>query len=61
MKHATVHIGGMVIPLIGIPMSATEEECDCCHDIFHIRKIHWSENGKQLLCGDCDKENHDPA
>jgi hypothetical protein len=36
---AWVKVGEYVIPLIGIPMSATEEECDCCHDIKQLQSI----------------------
>lgn len=48
VKHATNQDG---IPLIGIPASSTEEECDCCHNILHLFyvKLIW----KQFLCPKC--------
>jgi len=51
MKHATVQIGNMTIPLIGIPPPATLEECDCCHDVFPLRKVQLV--GNQFLCEKC--------
>ena len=51
MKHATVQIGNMTIPLIGIAPEATLEECDCCHDIFSIRQVELV--GRQFLCQKC--------
>jgi hypothetical protein len=53
MNHATVKIGDYTIPLIGIPLSATEMECDLCHDIFHINDVHLMFEGKQFLCQKC--------
>lgn len=49
-EHATVKIGEYIIPLIGIPLSATEMECDLCHDIFHITEVELNEAGTQFLC-----------
>lgn len=48
-KHATVKIGDYTIPLIGVPESASLEECDLCHDTFPLRVMVLSEAG-QLLC-----------
>ena len=55
MKHATVKIGDYEIPLIGLPLSATEMECDLCHDIFHISDVHLTFEGKQFLCQKCSR------
>lgn len=58
-KHASVTVGGYVIPLIGIAPDETLEECDLCHDMFDILQIRWS--GKQMLCDKCNdnKPNKD--
>lgn len=63
MKHATVKLGKYEIPLIGIPLSATEMECDLCHNIVHITEVHLMINGKQFLCRKCQEDiyNHDKA
>jgi len=53
MKHATVKIDDLVIPLIGIPPTATEMECELCHDIFHITDVKLNEEGNQFLCKKC--------
>ncbi len=42
--HAHVEIDGVKIPLIGIPPNQTEDECDLCHDKFHLQS---------LLCPKC--------
>ena len=55
MKHATVPIDGMQIPLIGIPQYATLETCDLCHDEFHLSQIMF--NGVQFLCPKCRSNN----
>jgi hypothetical protein len=49
-NHAKVKIGGMVIPLIGIPVSATEYECDLCHEIFEVEDLMLNSAGNQFLC-----------
>lgn len=51
--HATVWREGFHIPLIGIPVSAVMEECDCCHDVFGISMVTWT--GTQMLCEKCLK------
>jgi formylmethanofuran dehydrogenase subunit E len=53
-KHATVRVGGFEIPLIGLPKSSTLEECDLCHDEFHLTEIEY--NGKQFLCERCREQ-----
>lgn len=55
MNHATVKLGDYTCPLIGIPVSATEDECDLCWDIFHISDL--TITGTQFLCKKC---NHEP-
>lgn len=55
MKHAEVTVGEYQIPLIGIPVEATEYECDLCHDIFPVLNIHLNEEGNQFLCDTCRK------
>lgn len=57
MNHAQVKIGEYKIPLIGIPASATEYECDCCHEIFEVEEIEINKTGNQFLCKFCIKEN----
>lgn len=54
-RHAQVSVSGYVIPLIGIQASATEYECDGCHEVFPDRpdKLELSEDGKQFLCEKC--------
>jgi len=39
MTHASVKLDGMEIPLIGIPMAATQEKCDCCRKEFHLQSV----------------------
>lgn len=56
MKHATIKIGEYEIPLIGIPLSATEMECELCHDIFHITGVQLNEEGNQFLCKKCRED-----
>jgi hypothetical protein len=51
-KHAIVEREGFKVPLIGVPASSVEEECDCCHDIFQLRQLEIQQNG-QLLCAKC--------
>lgn len=53
MKHASVRVAGYVIPLIGIPRDATMNECDLCHDVFHIQDLKVNESGNQVLCKKC--------
>lgn len=51
MKHATVERSGWTIPLIGIPQSATLEECDRCRCLFHIRRVVITDG--RFLCFEC--------
>lgn len=53
-EHATVKRGEYTVPLIGIPATATEGECECCHELVHLSKLHMSESG-QMLCEKCKK------
>ena len=56
MKHATIKTGEYEIPLIGVPLTATEMECECCHDILHITGVHLNREGNQFLCEKCLKD-----
>lgn len=51
MKHATVRIDNMEIPLIGIPNAEVHETCDKCHGQFHLQDIVLTEVG--FLCKVC--------
>ena len=51
-EHANVKIGEYVIPLIGVPPSATLQECELCHDEVPLREAELSESG-QVLCRRC--------
>ena len=57
MNHAVVRVGEYQIPLIGIPPSATEYECDLCHDVFPIEEIELNKEGNQFLCKKCNHKN----
>lgn len=59
MEHATVKIGEHIIPLIGIPPSATDLECEFCYNIFHITDVHLNREGTHFLCKECRKRNHE--
>jgi len=54
MKHATVNREGFTVPLIGIPMSSTLQECSCCHDEFPLFDVRFT--GRQFLCKKCANE-----
>lgn len=54
MKHATVKIDNMEIPLIGIPKENVNETCDHCHKSFHIQDIVLTDT--QFLCKNCQDE-----
>jgi len=53
MNHAQITIGDYIIPLIGIPVTATEMECECCHKIMLIKDVELNEEGNQFLCKKC--------
>lgn len=53
MNHATVKLGDYTCPLIGIPVSATEEKCDGCGGIRHIRLVRLQPDGK-FQCYICE-------
>ncbi len=55
MNHATVKIGEYEIPLIGVPIAATEMECELCHKIVHISQVRLNHEGTQFLCDKCSK------
>lgn len=52
-NHATVMRDGYEVPLIGIPATATEEKCDCCGDIVHLKDAVVTNDG--VLCPKCAK------
>lgn len=54
MQHASIQLGEYNIPLIGIPKSATEYECDCCHKIFSdIKDVQINIGGFEFYCKTC--------
>lgn len=55
-KHAQVRLGEFVIPLIGVPPTATEYTCDLCGDIFPVEQVELNEAGNQFLCQKCKLE-----
>ncbi len=55
MAHATTKIGDYVIPLIGIPESATDEKCDTCGAKLHISNAYLCSDGK-IRCSAHKKE-----
>ena len=52
MKHATVRIGEYVIPLIGVPTDATQQECANCKKSFHLSDVMLDVNGTPF-CKKC--------
>lgn len=58
--HATVKLDGVDIPLIGVPVYGTLEECDLCHSDYHLSIMQFSESGKQILCPTCRTEYAKP-
>jgi hypothetical protein len=46
MKHATVKLGNMVIPLIGVPVTSTQERCEGCNKNFHLSEITLDGDGR---------------
>jgi hypothetical protein len=57
MEHATVRLAEFKnpIPLIGVPPSATEMECERCHRSFHLSEVQLNEAGTKFLCKNCSK------
>ena len=51
MKHATVRIDNMEIPLIGIPKDEVYEQCDRCKASKHLQDIVLTDSG--FLCNVC--------
>jgi hypothetical protein len=49
--HATAKLGEFTVPLIGIPKSATEDACDGCGALTHIRELFT--DGTGFLCLKC--------
>jgi hypothetical protein len=61
MKHATVKVGGYTIPLIGVPVASTQQQCVGCKQSFHLTQITLDENG-QPWCLWCLKQiNQQPV
>lgn len=53
MNHATVRLGDYKVPLIGIPESATEEECNGCKKRNkHLSEVMLDEQGR-FMCWSC--------
>lgn len=52
--HATVTRDGYEVPLIGVPMRAVEDECQCCGDILLMRVMEVTDGG--VLCPKCRKD-----
>jgi hypothetical protein len=52
--HAIVDYRGYRVPLILLPPSAMEQECECCHIIFPLQQVEMSEAG-QMLCKSADQ------
>lgn len=50
--HATVLIDGVSIPLIGVDIAATQQECEDCKSVMHISEIILDING-HALCKYC--------
>lgn len=53
MKHATVNLGEYVVPLIGVPASATREKCDGCRKQRHLSAVFIQPDGRTFLCTGC--------
>lgn len=56
-NHGKVKIGEYEIPLIGVPATATEYECDSCHEIVPVEKLELNEQGNQYLCPKCRQKS----
>lgn len=56
-KHASVRIAGYEVPLIGVPVSATNDRCDGCGKDFHIQELAWVmvRTGNVLVCYTCQQ------
>lgn len=50
-KHATVRVGGYKIPLIGIDRDASQQECEACHESFHLLEVGLCDG--KFLCITC--------
>ena len=50
MKHATIPLGEYKnIPLIGVPPSVTEYECDLCHEITPVMDLMLNGSGESVF------------
>jgi hypothetical protein len=54
-KNAMVERDGFKVPLLGIPVTAVLQECDCCHNEFALRDVELV--GPQVLCRKCRSVN----
>lgn len=52
MKHAHVQSGEYEVPLIGIPKTATQQECQTCKKCFHLNEIKFNIDGAPQ-CKEC--------
>lgn len=52
MKHATVKLDGLDIPLIDLPPDATEQDCDACKKTSHLQDLAMTHDGR-FLCQNC--------
>jgi len=57
-KWATVQLGEFTVPLIGVAPDATEERCDGCRCIEHLKDICLV--GTKFLCARCRTTHHEP-
>ena len=53
--HAAVSREGYQVPLIGIPVDAVLETCDCCGDTIGLSDATFT--GRQVLCRKCNTPN----
>lgn len=59
MRHATIELGGYLVPLIGVPRDATSEACDGCLRRFPLLKVTF--DGGEFLCPGCLLKRKNPA
>lgn len=52
-QHATIKLGDYTIPLVGLPVDCTLQECSLCHDMFGIQEVELAVNGRDFYCRQC--------
>ncbi len=52
VEHATVRVGDYVVPLIGVPKTATQEKCTRCGSKLHLADTVLDAKG-QPCCQTC--------